>query len=151
MLSSFFLQLYSSRTKVGKAMAPHSSVLAWRIPGVGEPGKLLSMGSHRVRHDCSNVAAAAAGLEWTGRDGDGVRPALVVASLLSEIKSYLWDRRREVTDLTQVLKALVWPLHWNRLMVEKVEKQKPCRWLLLYSRLSDSVWWWERNLGWLRV
>ena len=29
----------------------HSSVLAWRIPGTGEPGGLLSMGSHRVRHD----------------------------------------------------------------------------------------------------
>ena len=32
-------------------MATHSSVLAWRIPGMGEPGGLLSMGSHRVRHD----------------------------------------------------------------------------------------------------
>ena len=31
-----------------KEMAPHSSVLAWRIPGMGEPGGLLSMGSHRV-------------------------------------------------------------------------------------------------------
>ena len=34
-----------------KEMATHSSVLAWRIPGMGEPGGLLSMGSHRVRHD----------------------------------------------------------------------------------------------------
>ena len=32
-------------------MAAHSSVLAWRIPGTGEPGGLPSMGSHRVRHD----------------------------------------------------------------------------------------------------
>ena len=32
-------------------MATHSSVLAWRIPGTGEPGGLLTMGSHRVRHD----------------------------------------------------------------------------------------------------
>ena len=32
-------------------MAAHSSVLAWRIPGTGEPGGLLSMGSHRVGHD----------------------------------------------------------------------------------------------------
>ena len=32
-------------------MATHSSVLAWRIPGKGEPGELLSMGSHRVGHD----------------------------------------------------------------------------------------------------
>ena len=34
-----------------KEMATHSSVLAWRIPGAGEPGGLLSMGSHRVRQD----------------------------------------------------------------------------------------------------
>ena len=34
-----------------KEMASHSSVLAWRIPGMGEPGGLPSMGSHRVGHD----------------------------------------------------------------------------------------------------
>ena len=43
-----------------KAMATHSSVLAWRIPGMGEPGGLPSLGSHRVGHDCSDLAAAAA-------------------------------------------------------------------------------------------
>ena len=41
-----------------KEMATHSSVLAWRIPGMGEPGGLPSMGSHRVRHDWSDLAAA---------------------------------------------------------------------------------------------
>ena len=41
-------------------MATHSSVLAWRIPGTGEPGGLPSMGSHRVGHNWSNLAAAAA-------------------------------------------------------------------------------------------
>ena len=34
-----------------KEMATHSNVLAWRIPGTGEPGGLLSLGSHRVGHD----------------------------------------------------------------------------------------------------
>ena len=43
-----------------KEMATHSSVLAWRIPGMGEPGRLPSMGLHRVGHDWSNLAAAAA-------------------------------------------------------------------------------------------
>ena len=42
-----------------KEMATHSSVLVWRIPGTGEPGRLPSMGSHRVRHDWSDLAAAA--------------------------------------------------------------------------------------------
>ena len=39
-------------------MATHSSVLAWRIPGTGEPGGLPSARSHRVGHDWSNSAAA---------------------------------------------------------------------------------------------
>ena len=41
-------------------MATHSSVLAWRIPGTGEPGGLPSVGSHRVGHYWSDLAAAAA-------------------------------------------------------------------------------------------
>ena len=41
-------------------MATHSSILAWRIPGTGEPSGLPSMGSHRIRHNWSNLAAAAA-------------------------------------------------------------------------------------------
>ena len=42
-----------------KEMATHFSVLAWRIPGTGEPGGLPSMGSHRVGHDWSDLAVAA--------------------------------------------------------------------------------------------
>ena len=41
-------------------MSAHSSILAWRIPEMGEPGGLLSLGSHRVGHDCRDLAAAAA-------------------------------------------------------------------------------------------
>ena len=40
-------------------MATHSRVLAWRIPGMGEPGGLLSMGLHRIGHDLAAAAAAA--------------------------------------------------------------------------------------------
>ena len=43
-------------------MAAHSSVLAWRIPGTAELGGLPSMGSHRVRHDGSDLAATGKGL-----------------------------------------------------------------------------------------
>ena len=43
-----------------KAMAPHSSTLAWKIPWMEEPGRLQSMGSLRVRHDWSDLAAATA-------------------------------------------------------------------------------------------
>ena len=46
-----------------KEMATRSSVLAWSIPGKGEPGGLPSMGSHRVGHDWSDLATAAASTE----------------------------------------------------------------------------------------
>ena len=45
-----------------KEMATHSRILAWRIPGTGEPGRLPSLGSHRVGHDWSDLAAPDNGL-----------------------------------------------------------------------------------------
>ena len=54
-----------------KEMAAHSSVLAWRIPGTGELGGLPSMESHRIGHDYSDLAAAAAeGKESACNTGD---------------------------------------------------------------------------------
>ena len=54
-------------------MATHSSVLAWRIPGKGEPGGLLSVGLHRVGHDWSDLAAA-----WSSpRQGPRLRNSIV--------------------------------------------------------------------------
>ena len=58
-----------------KEMATHSSVLAWRIAGMEEPGGLPSMGSHKVRHDWSNLAAAAAAAA-TGSPVSGFAPSL---------------------------------------------------------------------------
>ena len=55
----FFFLNKSQHQALVKEMATHSSVLAWRIPGTGEPGGLPSMGSQRVGH---GLAAAAAGL-----------------------------------------------------------------------------------------
>ena len=48
-----------------KEMATYSSVLAWGIPGMGEPGGLPSMGSHRVGHIGSDLAAATAAAAWS--------------------------------------------------------------------------------------
>ena len=61
-----------------KEMATHSSVLAWRIPGTREPGGLPSMGSHRVRYNWSDLAAAAVllctcsepGTAWAALDAE---------------------------------------------------------------------------------
>jgi len=70
-------------------MATHSSVLAWRIPGMREPGGLPSMGSHRVRHDWSHLAAAADALFWIRKtvensESDGNTSDLAAASLCAE-------------------------------------------------------------------
>ena len=53
-------EISAQEDSLEKGMATHSSVLAWRIPGMEEPGGLPSLGSHRVRHDLSDLAAAAA-------------------------------------------------------------------------------------------
>ena len=53
------LSMHACMHALEKEMATHSSILAWRIPGMGESGGLTSMGLHRVRHDWSDLAAAA--------------------------------------------------------------------------------------------
>ena len=60
-LSDFIFNFHALK----KEMATHSSVLARRIPGMGKPGGLPSMGSHRVRHDWSNLVAVAAAAAYT--------------------------------------------------------------------------------------
>ena len=66
-------------TVTEKAMAPHSSTLAWKIPWTEEPGGLQSMGSHRVGHDWSNLAAAVAAA------------AATVKSQTSLVEQDLWE------------------------------------------------------------
>ena len=66
-----------------KKMATHSSVLAWRIPGTGEPGGLPSMGSHRVQHDWSDLAVSR-----------GYTLKFIVTRIRSW-NSYLWIRHLE--------------------------------------------------------
>ena len=56
-LSDFTFTFHFNALK--KAMATHSSVLAWRMPGMGEPRGLMSMGSYRFRHDRSDLALSA--------------------------------------------------------------------------------------------
>ena len=85
-----------------KDMATHSSVLAWRIPGTGEPGGLPSMGPHRVGHDWSDWAAAAA-----ARGGRHVTPWLPLSSspLRKDIKS-VWNHWVQMPCLLQTARPL---------------------------------------------
>ena len=55
-----WLHFHFSLSCIGEGNGIPLSVLAWRIPGTGKPGWLLSMGSHRVRHDWSDLASIAA-------------------------------------------------------------------------------------------
>ena len=64
-------------------MATHSSVLAERIPGMGEPSGLLSMGSHRVGHDLNDLAAAVAA-STRNKINSEIKRILFVASLVAQ-------------------------------------------------------------------
>ena len=80
-----------------KEMATHSSVLAWRIPGTGEPGGLLSMGSHRVGHDWSDLAAAAA---WNIRYFVVVSIYFLLSLQTQRLKkTHVFKRRLQCTNL----------------------------------------------------
>ena len=57
-LNSIYMRYYTVLAE--KAITPHSSTLAWKIPWMEEPGELQSMGLYRVGHDWNNLAAAAA-------------------------------------------------------------------------------------------
>ena len=54
------IRVYIEESQQKLSLSIHSSVVAWRFPGWGEPGGLLSMGLHKVGHDRSDLAAAAA-------------------------------------------------------------------------------------------
>ena len=95
-------------------MATHSSVLAWRIPGTGEPGGLPSMGSHRVGHDWSDLAAAT--VKWK-----------ITSSVTQELHFHGYDLQQhysihEIKSLHQNVnkcitsfpwKVLLWNVRWN--------------------------------------
>ena len=83
-----------------KEMATHSSVLAWRIPGAGEPGGLPSMGSHGVAHDWSDLAAAAgAAATWFSRLGHKIDKASTWVALSAYLPLEHWSCLKEVFPL----------------------------------------------------
>ena len=89
-----------------KEMATHSSVLAWRIPGTAEPGGLPSMGSHRVRHDWSDLAATAAAVPIKattttkgGKKGKKIQKNLQNKSKHKNNKCFYWVTAVRVLSL----------------------------------------------------
>ena len=105
-------------------MATHSSVLAWRIPGTGEPGGLPSMGSHRVRHDWSDLAAAAAAADsWSENVLSWAQPVLRAAIL----EGFLLAQQLEsVIYFSKLISSL-----WSCANAELVSR---CSWTQLVSK-----------------
>ena len=129
-----------------KEMATHSSVLAWRIPGTGEPGGLQSMGLHRVGHDWSDLAAVAVAVWYTFEDR---MINLVCYSILTGSRSwdyesfYILPDKRWGTRKVPLLHAegqmlsqgkahtqlFVWDVRWAICFLDKI--------LLLLERITD--------------
>ena len=98
-----------------KEMATHSSVLAWRIPGTEEPGWLPSMGSHRVGHEWSDLAAAAAVTSDTADD------TTLMAESEEELKSLLMTVKEEWKS-------------WLKLNIQKKEDHGTCSHYIMANR-----------------
>ena len=120
-----------------KEMATHSSVLAWRIPETGEPGGLPSMGSHRVGHNWSDLAAAATLYCF--------RP-----SLINNVKKYFCPCWSLLTKSTSLVTLVAFPAHiafdflCNVSLLEMLENA--ARWG--DRRCLESEDWGLRGLGW---
>ena len=137
-----------------KEMATHSSVLAWRIPGMAGPGGLPSMGSHRVGHDWSDLAAAAATEQWKSENKDiqkrNTRFKLLVsidvqlaANFAKNFKSLLsisivilsWTCNRYFSDLQQCTNHAL-ALLWIPLLISQPHA---AAWLVLGIRLKSGM------------
>ena len=131
-------------------MATHSSILAWKIWGIGQPGGLLSVGSHRVVHDWSNLAATAvaatcnaggpSSIPELGRSREGIGYPLQCswAFLVAQL----------VKNLPVMRETWVWSLDWEDLLEKgKVTHCSILAWRILglYSpwgcKESDTTQW----------
>ena len=124
-----------------KAMATHSSVLAWRIPGTVEPGGLLSMGSHRVGHDWSDLATAKCFLESFLQD------LSIFQEHVTCIKPLMYEFSQPLPFFMNLLRRQQ-RIKWNQLFPIWISREYPelsnkfiYRWIwvkvFLFSELRD--------------
>ena len=126
-----------------KEMATHSSVLAWRIPGTGEPGGLPSMGSHRVRHDWSDLAAAAAVVTKSPPDYPGWSHLEILNLRLFQIWPHsqvlgarLWGYFGEGTVQPATI-SFCWSCIFPTLLYLEKSFKSPLWWHLQYETLPE--------------
>ena len=141
-------------------MATHSSVLAWRIPGTEEPGRRPSMGSHRVRHDWSDLAAAAAACR-----SSNLIPALSLSLFfyhdLQELAIHFkgwnlrhWRKKWHMTNLESILKSrnitLLTKVCIGKAMIFPVIMYRCENWTIKKAECQKIVafklWCWRRLL-----
>ena len=93
-------------------MATHSSVLAWRIPGMEEPGGLPSLGSHRVGHNWSDLAAAAAAIWLSSAAHNCLTSPPLHITYTDKIQIHSTSPLLHHTDDTLFMGTL-WECHWE--------------------------------------
>ena len=104
-----------------KEMVTHSSILVWKTPWMEEPGRLQSMGSHRVRHDWSDLAVSITANKAIG--GDGI-PAELFQILKDDAVKVLHSTHQQIGKTQQ------WPHDWKRsvfIPVPKKDNVKECQ------------------------
>ena len=108
-LNEFTLTFHSDALE--KEMATHSSVPAWRIPGTEEPGRLPSLGSHRVGHDWNDLAAAAAKITVDGDCSHEIKRCLFLGwKAVTNLDSILKSRDITLQTNVRLVKAIVFPV-----------------------------------------
>ena len=119
-------------------MATHSSVLAWRIPGTGKPGGLPSLGSHRVGHDWSDLAAAAAAaikhLYFTNEQRSA-RKYLSGTSMFEKSLAVFWKVKHTPT---------VWSIPLLKIYTGEKKTYahtKNCTWMFIVSQYATAKNW----------
>ena len=128
-------------------MAPHSSTLAWKIPWVEEPGGLPSMGSHRVGHDWSDLAAAAAVLSHVLLFETPCTVARQIPLSMGFSRQGYWSGLPFPTpgDLPDPGIGL---LHWqaDSLPLRHLGSRQPC-----FQARKTSPWWSHHGISCLRA
>ena len=112
-----------------KAMAPHSSTLAWKIPQMEEPGRLQSMGSQRVRHDWETSLSLSLSFSDTGEGYDNPLQYSCLENPRdgSLVGCRLWGRTE--LDTTEWLSTHTWPYLFTCLLFQSItskSKLGPC-------------------------
>ena len=120
-------------------MATHSRVLAWRIPGTGEPGGLPSMGSHRVRTRLKRLSSSSSSSSNPLRTGD--RPNPVIAKPLARRNHEVFQVLVGSSLISRTFKGREWPcivprVHSNGISLGRVSRSLPkSSWFI-----SESLW-----------